>query len=87
MKNSSDTSHEILLDVLDSLDAIVYVADIHTNELLYLNEYSRNIFGSNVGKPCWQVLQKDQAGPCDFCSNNKLISSNGDIKETYVWEH
>jgi len=79
-------AHQMLLTVLDSLDAIVYVADIQTHELLFLNRFSRNIFGDGVGKPCWQVLQTNQTGPCEFCSNDKLVSSEGKIQGMYAWE-
>lgn len=86
MKENSEMSHDILLTVLDSLDAIVYVADIQTYELLFLNKYARNIFGDSVGKLCWQVLQKNRTAPCDFCTNIKLISDSGKIKGVYAWE-
>lgn len=79
-------THQMLLTVLDSLDAIVYVADIQTNELLFLNRFSRDIFGDGVGKPCWQVLQTNQSGPCEFCSNDKLVSAEGKIQGMYAWE-
>jgi len=81
-----EASHNILLTVLDSLDAIVYVADLETYELLFLNKYARNIFGDGAGKPCWQVLQSDQAAPCDFCSNDKLVAPDGTLKGLYTWE-
>ncbi len=79
-------AHHMLLTVLDSLDAIVYVADIQTYELLFLNRFSRDIFGDGIGKPCWQVLQSDQEGPCEFCSNHKLISTEGEVQGMYAWE-
>ena len=34
-------SHESLVSIMDSLDAIVYVADMETYELLFVNKYSR----------------------------------------------
>ena len=84
--NSTSRAHKMLLTVLDSLDAIVYVADIKTHEILFLNRFSRDIFGNGVGKPCWQVMQSDQKGPCAFCSNDKLISADGEIQGMYAWE-
>jgi hypothetical protein len=85
-KNSHETMHNMLLSVLDSLDAIVYVADINTYELLFLNKYSKDIFGDAIGKRCWEVLQTDQTGPCEFCSNDKLLSENGEPSGMYSWE-
>lgn len=86
-KKKLEASHNILLTVLDSLDAIVYVADIQTYELLFLNKFARNIFGDNsVGKTCWQTLQQNQDGPCKFCSNSELVTIDGKIKGMYSWE-
>ena len=86
MRDSPQTSHETLLAILNSLDAVVYVADIQTHELLFLNRYAQSIFGDGVGKPCWQVLQSNQTAPCDFCSNDKLLSESGEITGPYAWE-
>lgn len=82
----STQAHQMLLTVLDGLDAIIYVADMQTHELLFLNRFSRNLFGDGIGKLCWQVLQTNQSGPCSFCSNDKLISEDGKIKGMYAWE-
>jgi len=70
-------SHLRLLTVLDSLDAAVYVADMETHEILFVNKYTRDLHGDVAGKTCWQVLQNDQAGPCGFCSNPKLLAPDG----------
>ncbi len=79
-------SHERLLTVLNSLDAIVYVADITTHEILFINKYTKDIFGDIEGKICWQALQSGQSGPCSFCSNDKLLTSEGRPAGTYRWE-
>ena len=34
---NSATSLEAITTILDSLDALVYVADIHTHELIFIN--------------------------------------------------
>ena len=73
-----EDGHERLLTVLDSLDAGVYVTDLETYEILFLNKYLRDIFGDAVGKTCWQVLHPHQAGPCDFCSDQKRLISSGE---------
>ncbi len=79
-------SHGRLLTVLDSLEAIVYVADMNTYELLFANKYTRKIFGDIEGKICWQTLQTEQSGPCQFCSNDKLLSPGGEPTGVYRWE-
>jgi PAS domain S-box-containing protein len=75
-----------VMAILDSLDAIVYVADMETYEILFINQYTRNLFGNIVGKICWQTLQDDKTGPCSFCSNNKIVDQNGNPTGMYLWE-
>ncbi len=79
-------SHERLISVLDSLEAVVYVADMKTHELLFINKHVRELFGNVVGKKCWQSLQSGQQGPCDFCSNEHLMTSGGEPTGVYKWE-
>jgi len=76
-----------LLAILDSLDAGVYVADMQTHEVLYVNSYTRKLFGDVTGRICWQALHADQSGPCPFCTNDKLLDSAGNPLGTYCWEH
>nr|WP_320191836.1 PAS domain S-box protein [uncultured Desulfobacter sp.] len=71
---------------MDSLDAWVYVADIQTHEVLFINKYARDKFGDIVGEPCWKTLQIGQTGPCSFCTNNKLLDVDGKPTGPYVWE-
>ncbi|MBI5374890.1 MAG: PAS domain S-box protein [Candidatus Schekmanbacteria bacterium] len=73
--------------ILDNIDALVYVADIKTHEILFVNHYARNIFGEIKGKVCWQALQKNQSGPCSFCSNSKIVDADGNPTGTYEWEN
>ncbi|MDT8304116.1 MAG: PAS domain S-box protein, partial [Sedimentisphaerales bacterium] len=70
-------SQERLITVLDSLDALVYVADMETHEVLFVNKFGRDICGDVVGKTCWKTLQSRQTGPCEFCTNAKLIDNSG----------
>ncbi len=72
--------------IMDSLDALIYVADFETYEVLFVNKYGRDIWGDLVGKTCWKTIQSGQAGPCDFCTNDRLVSDQGVPAETYVWQ-
>lgn len=74
------------LAILDALDAVVYVADLETYELLFLNRKARETFGGSIGETCWHSLQKDQAGPCSFCTNQFLLNEQGQPSPPYVWE-
>ncbi len=75
------------LRILDSLKAIVYVADMQSHEVLYINHYARELFGDIEGQLCWQTIQQGQDKPCAFCSNPKLINDAGQPLGVYVWEH
>jgi diguanylate cyclase (GGDEF)-like protein/PAS domain S-box-containing protein len=81
-----EDSHERFLTVLDSLDAYIYVADMQTHEILFANKRLRDIRGDVTGKICWQVLQEGQSAPCDFCTNDKLLTSQGEPAGVYSWE-
>ncbi len=70
---------------MDCLDALVYVADMKTHEVLFINKYGRNICGDVVGETCWKVLQADQSGPCSFCSNDKLVDDAGNPTGVCQW--
>jgi PAS domain S-box-containing protein len=70
-------SQQLLHSVLNSLEAVIYVADMETHEILFVNKYTANIFGDVVGKKCWQSLQANQSGPCPFCTSNKLLDQDG----------
>ena len=72
--------------VMDSLDALVYVADMKTCEILFVNEYGRKIWGDLTGKICWKSLQVDQNGPCPFCTNEKLLDKEGNPAGIVIWE-
>ena len=72
--------------ILDSIDALVYVSDMDTYELLFVNKYGRDIWGDIQGKICWQSLQEGQDGPCSFCTNGRLLDKDGLSTGVYVWE-
>ena len=75
-----------LFTILDSMDAMVYVADMNTHELLFVNQRMRNIFGGISGQKCYEALQKDQDGPCPFCTNHLLIDKIGPTG-VHQWEY
>ncbi|SEH08452.1 PAS domain S-box protein [Candidatus Venteria ishoeyi] len=71
---------------MDAMDAIVYVADMKTYELLFSNKSFNELFGNAIGEKCFRVVQKGQTTPCDFCTNDRLLDANGEPKGPYVWE-
>jgi PAS domain S-box-containing protein len=86
-ENEIKRSIERFKTVMDSIDALVYVVDVRTYELLFINKYGRDIWGEiSEGKVCWQTIQSNQDGPCPFCTNNRIIDENGNPTGIYQWE-
>ncbi len=81
-----DVAGASLARILNSLDALVYVADMETRQLLFINEYGRKVWGEPAGRRCWEVLQSGQSGPCAFCNNADLIDAAGNPTGVQVWE-
>lgn len=72
--------------LIDHLDALVYVADLTTYEILYINEYGRKIWGDITGRICYTALQQGQNSPCSFCTNNQVLTPSGNPGDPIVWE-
>lgn len=85
-QNNAAANVQAINIILNSLDALVYVSDIHTYELLYLNDYGLSVWGSAKDKKCYQILQSGQHAPCQFCTNHKLLDADGNPSGVYVWE-
>lgn len=80
-------SNERLRTILDSIEAFIYIADIETYELLFVNEYGKQTWGDiKIGEKCFNVLQKEMGGPCPFCTNNKLLTRDGNPADVITWE-
>ncbi len=80
------TPDATLLKVLNSLDSLVYVADMKSYEVIFINTYGKNIWGDAEGKICWQALQEGQTGPCEFCTNSQLTGPDRTPTEGVAWE-
>lgn len=60
--------------IFDAMPAIVYVADMQTYEVIYVNRYATSVFGEEwQGQLCYGLFQNGQDAPCDFCTNPSLI--------------
>lgn len=73
--------------ILDGTHAAVYVADMESHEVLFLNSHARDLLGDVVGKICWQTIQTGQTGPCAFCTNSRLLDAEGQPGPPVSWEH
>lgn len=72
--------------LMDSIESIIYVADMDTYEVLFINAYAKKLLGDITGKICWQTIQQGQDGPCSFCTNKYLLNTDGSPKGLYSWE-
>jgi signal transduction histidine kinase len=79
-------AHQRVLTIMDSIEALIYVADMDNYELLFVNKYGRDVWGDIIGKTCWLALQEGQTGPCEFCTNKYLLDPGGRPKGVYTWE-
>ena len=85
--NLLENEQEKFSVVMDSLESIVYVADMETYEVLFVNKYTRDLFDDKmIGKTCWKTLQQGKTRPCEFCTNSKLVDSEGQPTGLYTWE-
>ncbi|GEM_PF-6165170 len=80
-------AHKQTLTVLDNISAIVYVSDVETYEILFINEYGKKIYGDVIGEKCWRALQKNQHGPCEFCAAGEISTTDLPAGHTVSWEY
>lgn len=71
---------EFYSQLLDKINANIYITDVETDEIVYMNDAMKQTFG--LEKPegciCWKVLQKGMKGRCGFCQIHRLLSDTQD---------
>ncbi len=86
MQQESAKSQEVLKNILNGMDAYVYVSDMANDEILFINNRMKEAFGLEgevVGQTCWKVLQNGFTERCSFCPNHKLEKDPG---APVVWD-
>jgi PAS domain S-box-containing protein len=79
-------SHQTFLTVLDWIDATVYVADMNSYEILFMNKNMIDAFGADLtGRICYEVFRRESA-PCRHCPNDRLLDADGNPTGVVVWE-
>lgn len=71
--------------IIDALDALVYVVELDTYEILFANKKCYEEFGDIIGRPCFEALQVGMTTPCGGC-----VFADDTFKENtsnYKWEH
>ena len=87
-ENSTHDSGVWLLDrIMNQMNAGVYITDVDTDEILFMNSGMKKQFGlvEPEGKICWQVLQKRMSGRCPFCPVPRLLR-DGPSAAPLRWE-
>jgi PAS domain S-box-containing protein len=80
------TSHQRFLTVLNSIDATIYVADLDTHEILFMNKYMIESFGRDMtGETCWSAFRGNPE-PCAHCTNNELVDDKRVPTDGCVWQ-
>ncbi len=75
---------EQLFSMFDSMDALVYVADPFTHEILFTNKALDRALGRRaVGEICHRAFQGLET-PCPFCTNEIILTKN---PEPHHWEY
>ncbi len=80
------TSQETFLSVLDSINATVYVSDIDTYDIYFMNKHMRDVFGADMtGQKCHEVF-RNSSSPCVRCTNHLLLDDQGNPTGVHVWD-
>lgn len=68
-------AEEKIWEFYEEINEIVYVVDMDSDEMVYMNRKAREIYGINSeelkGKKCYELLA-GSFSPCVVCSNHKL---------------
>jgi two-component system cell cycle sensor histidine kinase/response regulator CckA len=79
-------AHERLVTILNSIDVLVFVADMQTHEIIFINRTMERLFGANTtGRPCFQVFRGENA-PCADCTNESMLKAKNQPPGLVVWE-
>ena len=68
-------SRQSLMTILESIDANIYVADMDSHEIIFMNRHMQKDYGRDMtGDVCWNVLRGESAA-CPDCRQLKLIDA------------
>lgn len=74
-----------LKSIFDTIPAVIDIVDLATNEIVFMNKYTMDLYGSDgTGKKCYEVFHNFK-NPCSFCNNRELIRKG--FNEIIKWEY
>ena len=80
--------NELLAGIISNFEGIIYVVDFKSHEILFANDYLRNLFGFDpVGKKCHQLIHSADDQPCMFCSHQRLLAKDDRPLEPQQYEY
>ncbi|MGV1099760.1 GAF domain-containing protein [Thiovibrio sp. JS02] len=79
-------SHQRLIRVLDSLEAMVYVADLESDEILYANRKVSQTYGDVVGLSSEQALRTTHGAAAEHLARKRLLARDGEPADPFTWE-
>jgi len=86
IREELEQSRDQLVALLNSIDAHIYVVDINTYEVLFMNDKMSRDFGKDgTGLKCWQVFERGD-GPCKHCTNRILLDEHNQPTGVQEWE-
>jgi diguanylate cyclase (GGDEF)-like protein/PAS domain S-box-containing protein len=88
LKQVEDTlrsTYTSLVHIMNSIDADVYVADLHNYQIKFMNQHIIASFGDQVGKTCYEKF-RGRASPCEHCTNPLLLDKDGKPTAGVTWE-
>ncbi len=78
LMEETSVSMQGIESILNGIDAYLYVSDVETDEILYINDKMKGHYGLTgniIGQICWKVLQNGMTERCDFCPLRKLMKA------------
>jgi len=84
-KDESEKSLNIMSKILNGINAMIYVTVPETGEILFINNYLKNLFniqGDCVGQYCYKLFENSDK-KCEFCPTYQLEK---EPNNTIVWE-
>ncbi len=81
-----EKSRASLKTILDSIPEDIYIVEMNSFKILFMNEQLRQSFpAAHIGDICYEVF-RGYKGPCSHCTNAKLFDKDGTPVEAIVWE-
>ncbi len=87
MNNKKPIGVETLQMVLDNIQALVYVTEVDTYNIIFANKFLKAKYGEDVeGKKCWSILSGCAfTDACPFCNLQNILHKPLGVPT--VWEH